>query len=693
MTTSRTVHAVHSSDPPNLNEQSRPRSEDTTSTSATDAVPGRALLDRIRRPRDLRALTPTELAVLAKEIRTFLVEEVSKTGGHLGPNLGVVELTIALHRVFDSPRDRILFDTGHQSYVHKLLTGRQDFSQLRMKGGLSGYPSRAESEHDVIENSHASTVLGYADGLAKANQLQGHHDRPVVAVIGDGALTGGMAWEALNNIADTKDLPIVIVVNDNQRSYSPTIGGLANHLTTLRTTQGYERFLSWGKDELQRTPAVGQQLFETLHGAKKGLKDLIAPQGMFEDLGLKYIGPIDGHDLTALESALTKARGFGGPVIVHCLTEKGRGYHAAEQHDEDRFHAVGVIHPETGLPIKISGKDWTSVFGKEMVALGRERKDLVAVTAAMLHPVGLASFAKAYPTRIFDVGIAEQHAAVSAAGLAIGGLHPVVAVYAAFLNRAFDQVLMDVALHKLGVTFVLDRAGVTGNDGASHNGMWDMSILQVVPGLRLAAPRDADQLRAQLREAVEVDDAPTVVRYSKGTVGPAVPAVGRIGGMDVLRENTSYEHGDRRADILIVSVGAMAPVCLETADLLDAQGITATVVDPRWVKPVDPALPRLATEHRMVVTVEDNGRAGGVGSAVAQALRDASVDLPLRNFGIPQVFLGHATRDQILKQIGLTAPHITAQLIAMPINTPKERPYVQLTPGLDTNRKANSRDQ
>ncbi|CAN3983346.1 1-deoxy-D-xylulose-5-phosphate synthase [Kitasatospora purpeofusca] len=627
-----------------------------------------ALLTRIRGPRDLDRLTPGQLAALAQEIRTFLVTEVSKTGGHLGPNLGVVELTIALHKVFDSPRDRILFDTGHQSYVHKLLTGRQDFSGLRTKGGLSGYPSRAESEHDVIENSHASTVLSYADGLAKANQLLGKQD-PVVAVIGDGALTGGMAWEALNNIADAKDRPVVIVVNDNERSYSPTIGGLANHLATLRTTQGYERFLSWGKGTLQRTPVVGQQLFETLHGAKKGLKDFIAPQGMFEDLGLKYIGPIDGHDFTALESALTKARGFGGPVIVHCLTEKGRGYHAAENNDEDRFHAVGVIHPETGLPIKSSGKDWTSVFAEEMVALGHEREDIVGITAAMLHPVGLAPFAEAFPDRIFDVGIAEQHAVTSAAGLATGGLHPVFAVYATFLNRAFDQVLMDVALHKLGVTFVLDRSGVTGTDGASHNGMWDMSILQVVPGLRLAAPRDADQVRAQLREAVEVKDAPTVVRYSKGSVGEAVPAVATVGGMDVLRaavpDSLGGAEDGRRADVLIVSVGALAPMCLEVADLLAAQGISSTVVDPRWVKPVDPALPGLAAEHRVVVTVEDNGRVGGVGATIAQALRDADVDLPLRDFGIPQAFLDHASRPEILAEIGLTAPDIARQVTAL----------------------------
>ncbi|WP_327066722.1 1-deoxy-D-xylulose-5-phosphate synthase [Kitasatospora sp. NBC_01302] len=629
------------------------------------------LLTRIRGPRDLDRLTPGQLTALAEEIRGFLIEEVAKTGGHLGPNLGVVELTIALHRVFDSPRERILFDTGHQSYVHKMLTGRQDFSRLKMKGGLSGYPSRAESEHDVIENSHASTVLGYADGIAKANQLLGHTDRPVVAVTGDGALTGGMAWEALNNIADGKDRPVVIVVNDNERSYSPTIGGLANHLSTLRTTQGYERFLSWGRDTLQRTPVVGQPLADALHGAKKGLKDFIAPQGMFEDLGLKYLGPIDGHDIAAVESALRKARGFGGPVIVHVITEKGRGYHAALQNEEDRFHAVGVIHPDTGLPVKTSGKDWTSVFSEEMVQLGREREDLVAITAAMLHPVGLADFAKAFPERTFDVGIAEQHAAVSAAGLATAGLHPVVAVYATFLNRAFDQVLMDVALHKLGVTFVLDRAGVTGTDGASHNGMWDMSILQVVPGLRLAAPRDAEQVKAQLREALEVKDAPTVLRYSKGSVGPAVAAVGRIGGMDVLHgsaeplDRAQVAAGERRADVLIVSVGALAPICLETAALLDAQGISATVVDPRWVKPVDAALPGLAAEHRVVVTVEDNGRAGGVGSAIAQALRDAEVDLPLRDFGIPQEFLDHAKREEIMAEIGLTAPDIARQVTAL----------------------------
>jgi 1-deoxy-D-xylulose-5-phosphate synthase len=613
-----------------------------------------SMLENIHSPRDLKALPEGRLDELAADIRHFLVQAVARTGGHLGPNLGVVELTIALHRVFDSPSDRILWDTGHQAYVHKLLTGRQDFSKLRSKGGLSGYPSRAESEHDVIENSHASTVLGWADGLAKANEVRHCSDR-VVAVIGDGALTGGMAWEALNNIAAAKDRPLVIVVNDNERSYAPTIGGLANHLATLRTTDGYERFLSWGKQVLQQTPVIGRPLYESLHGAKKGFKDAFAPQGMFEDLGLKYLGPIDGHDIAAVESALRRARRFHGPVLVHCLTEKGRGYPAAEQDEADRFHTVGAMDPLTCLPLAPSqGPSWTSVFSEEMVRIGEERPDVVGITAAMLQPVGLEAFAKAFPKRVFDVGIAEQHAATSAAGLATGGLHPVVAVYATFLNRAFDQVLMDVALHKCGVTFVLDRAGVTGVDGASHNGMWDMSILQVVPGLRIAAPRDADQLRAQLREAVDVDDAPTVVRFPKETAGEPLPAIDRVGGTDVLRRPA----GDQQPDVLLVAVGALGATCLSAAELLAGRGIGVTVVDPRWVKPVDPALPELAAGHRLVAVVEDNGRAGGVGSAIAQALRDAGVDVPLRDFGIPQQFLAHAKRGEVLADIGLTPAEI-----------------------------------
>ncbi|MDW8803924.1 1-deoxy-D-xylulose-5-phosphate synthase [Streptomyces scabiei] len=618
------------------------------------------ILESIRQPRDLKALTEAELGELAEEIREFLVHAVARTGGHLGPNLGVVELTMALHRVFESPADRIVWDTGHQSYVHKLLTGRQDFSKLRGKGGLSGYPSREESEHDIVENSHASTALGWADGLAKARQVLGERGH-VVAVIGDGALTGGMAWEALNNIAAAKDRPLIIVVNDNERSYSPTIGGLANHLATLRTTDGYERFLAWGKEVLLRTPVVGKEVYEALHGAKKGFKDAFAPQGMFEDLGLKYVGPIDGHDTGAVESALRRAKRFHGPVLVHCLTQKGRGYEPALADEEDHFHTVGVMDPLTCEPLApAGGPSWTSVFGDEIVRIGDEREDVVAITAAMLHPVGLGRFAEKFPDRVWDVGIAEQHATVSAAGLATGGLHPVVAVYATFLNRAFDQLLMDVALHRCGVTFVLDRAGVTGVDGASHNGMWDMSVLQVVPGLRIAAPRDAEQLRTQLREAVAVDDAPTLIRFPKESVGPEIPSLGRVGGMDVLHRSDTP--GD--PEVLLVAVGVMAPVCLGAAELLRARGIGCTVVDPRWVKPVDPALPGLAGAHRLVAVVEDNSRAAGVGSAVALALGDAEVDVPVRRFGIPERFLPHAKRGEVLADLGLTPVDIAGRISA-----------------------------
>jgi 1-deoxy-D-xylulose-5-phosphate synthase len=614
------------------------------------------LLETIREPRDLRRLDRAQLEALAEEIRVFLVASVSRTGGHLGPNLGAVELTLALHRVFDSPHDRILWDTGHQAYVHKMVTGRTGrFDRLRQKGGLSGYPSQAESEHDVIENSHASTALSYADGLAKAFQLRGEHDRHVVAVVGDGSLTGGMAWEAINNIAADHTRRLVIVVNDNERSYAPTIGGLAHHLATLRTTRGYERFLEWGKQVLGRTPVVGPPLFEALHGVKKGLKDIVAPQGMFEDLGLKYVGPVDGHDLDAVEHALSRARAYGGPVLVHCITRKGLGYKHAEDDDADNFHGIGVIDPETGQPLAAAGTGWTSVFSDEMVALGHDRPDVVGITAAMLIPVGLDRFAEQFPDRVFDVGIAEQHAATSAAGLAMGGLHPVVAVYATFLNRAFDQVLMDVALHRCGVTFVLDRAGVTGDDGASHNGMWDMAFLQVVPGLRIAAPRDAVTLRALLREAVEVDDAPTVVRFPKGAVGADIVAVDRVGRVDVLRRA-------ERSDVLLVSVGAMAETCLEVAERCAQQGIGVTVVDPRWVKPVPGEVVEMAAAARAVVVVED-GLRGGVSGAVAQALRDARVATPMRDFGIPLRFLDHAKRSEVLAEIGLTAQDIARDIV------------------------------
>jgi 1-deoxy-D-xylulose-5-phosphate synthase len=613
------------------------------------------VLDRITGPRDLRDLSDAELDELASEIRDFLVRKVSRTGGHLGPNLGVVELTLALHRVFDSPKDRIVFDTGHQAYVHKIVTGRAaGFDQLRQEGGLSGYPSQAESVHDIVENSHASTSLSYADGLAKAFAIRGE-DRHVAAVIGDGALTGGMAWEALNNIAAAPDRRMVIVVNDNGRSYTPTVGGLANHLTTLRTNPRYEQVLDMVKRRLNGVRGVGPAVYDALHAMKKGMKDALAPQGLFEDLGLKYVGPIDGHDRAAVEQALTQAKRFNGPVIVHVITRKGFGYDPAERHEADQFHGPGPFNAETGEE-NPKGRIWTDVFADEMVTLGAERKDLVAITAAMMHPVGLHLFAAKYPERTFDVGIAEQHAATSAAGLALGGLHPVVAVYATFLNRAFDQVLMDVALHRCGVTFVLDRSGVTGDDGASHNGMWDMSILQVVPGLRLAAPRDATRLRELLREAVLVGDAPTVVRFPKGPPSGDVEPVGKAGGCDVL-----VRHGTK--DVLIVGVGAMAVTAVEVAERLVAQGIGVTVVDPRWVKPVDPALVDLAREHRLVVSVEDNGIVGGCGSVLLQTLNEARVETPVRLHGIPQEFLQHAKRGVILEQVGLTAQTLARSVV------------------------------
>jgi 1-deoxy-D-xylulose-5-phosphate synthase len=620
------------------------------------------VLETITGPADLKALSPAQVRALAEEIRSFLVDSVARTGGHLGPNLGVVELTIALHRVFESPRDAIVFDTGHQSYVHKLLTGRQDFSGLRSGGGLSGYPSRAESEHDVVENSHASTSLSWADGIAKARRLRGERTRHTVAVIGDGALTGGMAWEAINNIAADKDLPLVIVVNDNTRSYAPTIGGLADHLATLRTTRGYERFLDWGKHTLNRTPVVGGAMYETLHGMKKGIKDIVAPQGMFEDLGLKYLGPVDGHDEAAVEAALRRARSYGGPVLVHVITEKGRGYDHARNDEGDQFHAVGVINPETGLPLEISGRSWTDDFSDEMVALGREREDVVGITAAMLIPVGLKAFADAYPDRIFDVGIAEQHATTMAAGLAFGGMHPVVAVYATFLNRAFDQLLMDCALHRAGVTFVLDRAGITGPDGASHHGMWDMALTAMVPGLHLSAPRDGAQIRAALREAVDIHDAPSVIRFPKGTAPEPIPAVARLGSVDVLHEPAASAD-QARVDLLLVAVGSMAATALTVAEKLEAQGLRARVVDPRWSLPVSPDLVDAARAAAAVAVIEDSLEIGGVGTHVAAALTEAGVDVPVHQHGIPTEFIHHASRGQVLEQIGLTPEAIAASLL------------------------------
>ncbi len=615
------------------------------------------MLEKIKSPADLAALTAAQLTQLSDEIRSFLIEQVSKSGGHLGPNLGVVELTIALHRVFESPKDVIVFDTGHQSYVHKLLTGRMaGFEKLRQRGGLAGYPNRSESVHDVVENSHASTALSWSDGIAKGFALTNQSDRTVVCVVGDGALTGGMSWEALNNIAASSNENLVIVVNDNERSYSPTIGGLATYLSTLRTTRGYEKFLDWGKGVLEKTPLVGQPIYETLHGVKKGIKDVIAPQGMFEDLGLKYFGPVDGHDIIAMEKALIIAKEYGSPVLVHVITEKGRGHGPALNDEAEKFHAVGVVDVETGQPLSKVGDSWTSVFSDELVKIGSERKDVVAITAAMMGPTGLDKFEKAYPERTFDVGIAEQHATTAAAGMAFAGLHPVFAVYSTFLNRAFDQLLLDVALHKAGVTFVLDRAGITGDDGPSHNGIWDLALTGIVPTLHVAAPRDGQRLRETLREALDISDAPSLIRFPKGAVNPDIPAFERRDGIDVLYRGES-------ADILLVSIGAFAAIAVEAAAQAYREGVGVTVVDPRWVKPLPKSLITMAQRYKSVVVLEDGIKHGGIASTISELFREANLNVPVHSIGVPLVFLEHAKRVQILEDLGITAQNITRSLV------------------------------
>jgi len=598
-----------------------------------------------------------QLDELSAEIRTFLVDNVTKTGGHLGPNLGVVELTLAVHRIFDSPRDPILWDTGHQSYVHKIVTGRAaQFPTLRQDGGLSGYPSRAESIHDVIENSHASTALSYADGIAKAFELHGETDRHVVAVIGDGALTGGMTWEAINNIASAESRSLVIVVNDNERSYSPTIGGLATKLAALRTHNAYEEFLGWGKQLLSKTPLVGRPMYEALHGMKKGIKDVVAPQGLFEDLGMKYIGPVDGHNIQELEFALTRARDFGGPVIVHAITQKGRGYAPAELDEADRFHAVGIVDPDTGKPVKAAGPSWTSAFSDALVSIGHADHTVVAITAAMLGPTGLEAFNCEFPSRTFDVGIAEQHAVASAAGMAHAGLKPVVAVYSTFLNRAFDQLLMDAAMHRAGVTFVLDRAGITGDDGASHNGMWDMSLLTMVPGLDLYTPRDAAHLKTALQAGIDRTDGPVVLRFPKGTLPANIPAFGHIGHAEILTETT------RTPEVTIVAIGSMCGVVLEAAKSLTELGLSVEVIDPVQSLPVSADVIAHLADRRCVVTVEDGLVTGGVGQTMLNELRHASPNVQTMALGIPKSFLRHASRATLLAECGLDANSIATSV-------------------------------
>jgi 1-deoxy-D-xylulose-5-phosphate synthase len=616
------------------------------------------ILDRVNGPEDLKGLSQAELTEMASEIRAYLVSSVSKTGGHLGPNLGVVEATIAMHRVFSSPKDSFIFDTGHQSYVHKLLTGRKDFSRLRQKDGIAGYPQRSESEHDIVESSHASSSLSWADGIAKAYRITGQDERYVVAVIGDGALTGGMAWEALNNISHDNNRRLVIIVNDNGRSYAPTIGGLARTLNGIRTQQSYRKLYRLSRDVFAKFGPLGRLAWNVARGAGKGLFNATTPKSMFPNLDLKYIGPIDGHNLEQVETALQQAKNYGYPVIVHLITQKGKGYDPAMLNEADQFHAVGQINPETGESLEESSSSWTSVFGDELLKQGEKNDRVVAITGAMLNPVGFTAFAKRFPERTFDVGIAEQHAVASAAGMAFGGLHPVVAVYATFMNRALDQVLMDVALHKEGVTFVLDRAGVTGPDGASHHGQWDLALFQVVPNIRMASPRDESRLRELLAEAIAVDHAPTMIRFGKGSIGSDIPAIRRTDdGVDVLLESPAK-------DVLLVPVGSMAKTALEVASLLAAQGIGATVVDPRWMVPVAKSVVEMSADHRLVVSIEDGVKVGGIGTRIRQTLRASQIDTPLNELGLPDEFLEHASRNEILQRVGLDAKTIAQDIVA-----------------------------
>lgn len=601
-------------------------------------------------------MSPAELDQLAGDIREFLIEKVSRTGGHLGPNLGVVELTIAIHRVFQSPRDVVLFDTGHQSYVHKILTGRADqFDLLRQRDGISGYPNRRESDHDVIENSHASTALSWADGVSRGFSLSGQSDRHVVAVVGDGALTGGMSWEALNNLSPESDRNLVIVVNDNERSYSPTIGGLATYLTTLRASKEYERILGRGKRMLHNTPVVGKYIYGTLHGMKKGIKDMVAPQGMFEDLGFKYLGPIDGHDIEAMEKTLQMAKEFGSPVIVHAITEKGRGYTPALEDIAEKFHAVGIVDPATGKPLKASAPSWTNVFSEEITQIGRDNSKIVAITAAMLGPTGLDKFAQNFPDRTIDVGIAEQHAVTSAAGLAYAGMHPVIAIYSTFLNRAFDQLLLDVALHKAGVTFVLDRAGITGDDGPSHHGIWDLALTGIVPTMHVGAPRDGARLKEILRECVKISDAPSMIRFPKGAIPADIQAIERITGADVLHRGSTKQ-------VLLISIGSMASMALEVAQLAHQQSIEITVVDPLWVKPISPAIIAMCADYDTVVVMEDGIKHAGIASTISETLREAGSGCTLHSIGVPLEFIEHSKRNEILDDLEITPAAIVQQI-------------------------------
>jgi len=608
------------------------------------------ILEAIHSPADLRALDQSRLAQLAEEVRTFLVEQTSRTGGHLSPNLGVVELTFSLHRVFDSPKDAIVWDTGHQAYVHKLVTGRAaEFAHLRQAGGLSGYPSRKESEHDFVENSHASTSLSYALGITEA-RLRKKVDGFVVAVIGDGALTGGMAYEALNQIAHLMPPNLIIVINDNGRSYAPTVGGLARHLSQLRVDPRYERM----KEEISRLlrdlPLLGATADQAAYRVKEGLKQLLQPSTIFESLGIKYAGLVDGHDEPALEEVLSRAKKLREPVVVHVVTEKGHGYGPAVDDEIDKLHGVSAFDPLTGRP-RSTELTYTDVFGEALMTAATKRPEVCAITAAMASSTGLLNFAKEFPDRFFDVGICEQHAVTFAAGLALAGMHPVVCIYSTFLARAFDQTIMDVALHKLPVVFVIDRAGVTGPDGASHHGIFDLSYLRLIPNLKIAAPADATELCALLETALATD-GPVAIRYPKGPV-PATPDL-PVEPLPVGR----WEERRKGSDAVIFAVGRMVEVAAEAAERLEMQGVSCGVVNARWIKPVDPRIVDWARSHRIVLTVEDNVGSGGFGGAVLEALAPHGLAGRVRTIALPDAFLPHGKASDILRDHGLDAAGI-----------------------------------
>ena len=599
-------------------------------------------LDSIRTPDDLRDLEFEELSSLAAEIRQRIVDTVGRTGGHLGSNLGVVELTLALHRVFDSPRDAILWDTGHQTYVHKLLTGRANrFDGLRQAGQMSGYPSRDESGHDWIENSHASTVLSYAHGLATAQAVTGG-DRRVVAVIGDGSMTGGMAFEGLNNLGHS-GLKVTVVLNDNGRSYAPTVGRLSESLIRIRSNPIYMRRQRRLEDLAEHLPWVGELVERGISATKAAIRDMFEPTAFFEALGVHYLGPFDGHDIAEMEDALANAVEFDGPVLVHVLTQKGRGHGPAEQDPIKHMHDTGGVKPGS----------YTAAFTESLLKAAESRPEVVAVTAAMPDSTGLLPFRERFGDRCFDVGIAEQHAVTAAAGMAMGGLRPVVALYATFLSRAFDQANLDVGLHGLPVVFCLDRAGITGDDGPSHHGVLDMVLLSKVPGMTILAPSSYQEVQQMLEDALAITDGPVAIRWPK-TPAPHVgwDEVGR--GLSARRVVEAT--GDRT--VCLLGAGKMLAAAQQAADLLAPEGVDASVWDPRCVRPLDPEMLEDAARHRLVVTVEDGYREGGFGSAVLDDLARRSPGTEVEVLGVPVAHHAHGAADDLLASFGLDGPGV-----------------------------------